>query len=216
MLLFTFLFLIQTLVALPTQSEPSYDYSLIMVVAGDNYSGDDVEIVRVNGPYNGTHPRRYPLEREGMVGTFTNGNALVCGGYYPYEKDCYAYDFNERDWLPKGSMRQSRGFASAVMLNDSHWWVTGGFGTGRLKSTELYSAGYNNFSSFLNLPVGTDHHIILKIDETHFFLCCGIFMYETSYILDLETEIWTEVPESQYDHYNGHAGTEYPLSFSLA
>ena len=179
-------------------------YNDIMMVGG--YNGDfleDVEIVSTNGTSTCRKPADYPFENDGMVGTFLHGMALVCGGF---TSDCFAYDFDTNVWLATTNTLSTRQFASAVMLNDSLWWITGGFAGSYLKTTELYNAEANSFSPFLDLPVATDHHVILKVDETHFFLCCGVAMSGKSYMLDLETEMWTETSQSQHDHAEGFAG----------
>ena len=185
----------------------SNTYTDIMVVGGDigvSYL-DDVEIVSLNGTTNCMKPSDYPTESRGMVATFVNGMALVCGGF-PYTSDCFTYDFDNGNWTRKVSMESERYGASAVMLNDSHWWVTGGWNRSFLETTELYDLEAETFSPFIDLPDPTYQHIVFRLDENHVFLCCGGGMSGKSYILDLVEEIWTETPRSSRDHYGGFAG----------
>ena len=186
----------------------SKQFKDVMIVGGDNYNEylDDIEIVSLNGTSSCMKPADYPLKKRGMVGTFGNGRTFVCGGSYPPISDCFSYDFDAGVWLPQTSMGEERGDAAAVMLNDSHWWITGGHNASRLQSTELYNLEANSVSPFLDLPIAADYHVILKVDETHFFLSCGS---RKSYILDLETEIWHETPPSEYDHRQGFAGKSF-------
>ena len=187
----------------------STQFKNVMIVGGFNGDNlDDVEIVSLNDTSTCMKPADYPLTLKGMVGTFGNRMALVCGGYYngSSTSDCFSYDFDDGIWLPQASMGEERSYAGAVMLNDSHWWITGGYGAGLLISTELYNLESHLVSPFHNLPIATDYHFVLKIDESRFFLCCGRAMPRKSYILDLETEIWNETPPSQYDHGRGFAG----------
>ena len=113
-------------------------------------------------------------------------------------------------------MIESRAYASAVMLNDSHWWITGGWNLFvNLEATELYDVETGRFSPFLDLPVGTFNHVVLKLDDSHFFVCCGDYMFGRTYILDLETEIWTQTPHSRFDHEEGLAGIQVSLRVML-
>ena len=63
------------------------------------------------------------------MGTFIDGKPIVCGGFYgqsSYESDCYYYDFEVNFWLPLGTnLPTVRAFAASVMLNATHWWITG-------------------------------------------------------------------------------------------
>lgn len=197
-------------------------YNSIMVVGGDQGGTDylaDSEIVDLDVPSDCTKPADYPTATLGMVGTVANGMVLVCGGDpFPaehYTSDCFLYDFGTGTWMSHGSMGSARAWASAVMLNESHWWITGGMNDrfDTVKSTELYDIGTKSFSPFLDLAVETENHIVLKIDDTRFFLCCGYLMFGKSYFLDLETGVWTEAPKSQYDHREGFAGTSILLLF---
>ena len=188
-----------------------------MVVGGYNFDNedlDDAEIVGLDGASACMKPNEYPTKSQGMVGTFVDGMALFCGGD-PYTSDCFAYDFENEIWLPKGSMGSPRGYAGAVMLNDSHWWITGGSESFRryLNTTELYNIAEDSFSPYVELPTAIDEHIVLKIDDTHFFFCCGVVWFGRSFFFDLETETWTEAPESQYDHREGFAGMLTKLLF---
>ena len=181
----------------------------VMFLGGNNpTNGDleDVEIVSLNGSTTCMKPTNYPTQSRGMVGTIVNEMALVCGGW-PHTSECFSYDFDVGVWQPQGSMAERRAYPAAVMLNDSHWWITGGNdGSTYFDTTELYNVQTNSFSPFVDLPSIVDSHVVLKLDETHFFLCCGYPLSGRSYILDLESEIWTETPRSQYDHDRGVAG----------
>ena len=186
------------------------EYSDIMIVGGFNggsYSSD-VEVVAIDGDPACSKPADYPSPLDGMVGTYMGEKVLVCGG--EYTSDCFSYDFADKIWLPHGSTLVQRAFAGAVMLNESHWWITGGFNNQNnmhVFTTELYNVATNSFSPFLDLPKETGNHIVLKLDETHFFLCCGEEMNGNAYILDLETEAWMPTPiKSQFDHERGFAG----------
>ena len=66
-------------------------------------------------------------------------------------------------------MRKKRHVAAAVQL-DGWWMVTGGYGGGTLKSTEVFDADYNAFLDYVELPEKTSGHSILKLNQTHFVL----------------------------------------------
>ena len=190
----------------------STGYKDIMIVAGYNFPDggnlNDTEIVSLDETSTCMKPADYPVERCGMVGTFFNGKAFVCGGWVNVTtKDCFAYDFDSGVWTPDGKMGKRRAYASAVMLNDSHWWITGGENDSEFyNTTELYDLATKMFSPFIEMPVDTGAHVLLKLNETHFFLCCGAYMYGKSFILDLESELWMETPQSLFDHSRGFAG----------
>ena len=75
-----------------------------------------------------------------------------------------------------------------------------------LSSTQLYNIDNDETTNYVDLPVTTDVHVMLKLNESHFFTCCGHHMSGSSYIFDMSTETWTEVPRSEYDHDSGFAG----------
>ena len=183
------------------------DYNEVMLVGGEAEAWlDDVEIFSYDATETCTKPTPYPTASRGLVGTYANGKPLVCGGD-PVTRDCFAYDFDSGVWHLQASMEEMRSFSSAVMLNDSHWWITGGINASQvLRSTELFNVNDNTFTPFVDLPIETSDHIVLKLDASRVFFCCGYELLGKSYIFDLETETWTETPQSQFDHYLGFAG----------
>ena len=67
---------------------------------------------------------------QGMVGEYLNGQPLICGGYTSntgrYYNDCFDYNFENNEWRQHGqNLTTKRAWSSAVMLNSSHWWITG-------------------------------------------------------------------------------------------
>ena len=205
MLILTLLTLIPSLVAQEALSD-------LLIVGGyrDEFYIDDVEIVSIAGTSNCLKPDDYPIIAGGMAATIVAETALICGGVaVHFTSDCFTYDFNMGLWVPHGPMGVTRAYAGAVMLNDSHWWITGGYGEeGDWKSTELYNLEDNTFSPYIDLPVATFGHVLLKLDETHFFICCGSSGLDgKTYIFDLATEIWTETPPYQLTHVFGFAGS---------
>ena len=68
-----------------------------------------------------------------MVGTLIDGKPLFCGGYDGSDSfsSCYWYDVKSNQWTPGPEMRERRDDAAAVMINETHWWVTGGYKKGK-------------------------------------------------------------------------------------
>ena len=75
-----------------------------------------------------------------------------------------------------------------------------------MSSTELYDIDNDETSSFVDIPVPTDVHAMVKLNESHFYICCGHDMKSRSYIFNSLTEAWTEMPTTEYDHDGGFAG----------
>ena len=97
-----------------------------MIVAGQHEFGlDDVEILSISETSSCAKPTKFPSQAIGTVSTFVNEMPLVCGGF-PYTSDCFAYDFEYRVWVSQKSLNVERAYAAEVMLNESHWWITGG------------------------------------------------------------------------------------------
>ena len=173
------------------------EYNDVMIVGGRHEYTllDDVEIINLNNETSPCgKPPNFPIQADGMVGTLISGSPTLCGGYTStgeYTADCVSYTFSTGLWEPSESMLTERGFASGVMLNETHWWITGGYnGTDLLKTTELFNVETWTFSPYVDLPRRTDSHVLLKIDDTRFYLCCGRDMEDVVYFFNLDTERW--------------------------
>ena len=76
-----------------------------------------------------------------------------------------------------------------------------------MKSTEVYNIEDQTFSPFpIDLPIVTYYHNLIKVDETHFYLCCGDYMDISNYMLDLETGVWTDLHVTGHPHERSFAG----------
>ena len=69
------------------------------------------------------------------------------------------------------------------------------------KTTELYNTLEDSFVPYLDLPIPSKNHNILRLNETHFFFCGSHY-----FIFDTQTETWTQMPSSDHLHIEGFSG----------
>ena len=50
----------------------------------------------------------------------------MCGGKGGVDIRIYCYTFKDQIWLLTGDMTTKRRAAGSVLLNDTHWWISGG------------------------------------------------------------------------------------------
>ena len=185
-----------------------------MLVGGYyKYTNDflnDVEIVLLNNETACSKPHNYPRHLRGSYGTYAGGKPLVCGGrdsHFGETGDCYEYSFATDSWTWVGSTLGERAYSAGVMINDSTWWITGGMMGSPSRTTELYDVESQTSTSFVKLPAYTDGHTVIKLNETHYFLCCGEDMDRLTYFFDMTTMAWTRTNRTVYYHDDGYAGT---------
>lgn len=112
----------------------------------------------------------------GYVGTLTTDGPLLCGGSVRrvFHLECHLLA-NSGEWVGMPPMQNARVWAAAVTLGDA-WWVTGGRtvldrNTKWLATTELWHN--QSWSSYTDLPAGSDGHCLVKLNTTHVFLTGG-------------------------------------------
>ena len=77
-----------------------------------------------------------------------------------------------------------RRYASAAsMIDDDHWWVTGGWGdSSALTTSEIYVGGVEDaFYEDVDLPVDLYHHNLVRINDTHHIMLGGDTRTSQSY-----------------------------------
>ena len=177
-----------------------------MVVGGIGAERDS-EIIIIGGTEDNTcqKPADLPYFGFWVSGGYANGNPMVAGG--GDSTDCYSYSFDVDSWTEEEPLLTVREGAQSVVLEDGTLWITGGRDSSNLQSTtELRSK--EGVTAGRSLPYRTAFHCLVNLNETHVFLGGGMSdvpdRYENrSFILNLETEIWTELPEMNMDRY-GH------------
>ena len=129
-----------------------------MVVGGhDGYNElSDVEIIN---PYNITQTcartSNLPEARYGMISMQFDTSYIVCGGYFDgsTNKECFKYQSGQ--WsLASYGLRQARGDASRIALDESTFWITGGYNgpSAGYNSSELFDVNKKMFAEGTVLP----------------------------------------------------------------
>ena len=196
---------------------PLSDEDLVFIVGGfDDTLGtetSDTEIVALNnGSTTWEKPIDYPTASWGIVGTIFDEKFVACGGSPQYNGDCFAFDFATKVWLPFGSLYNSRAFSSGVMINETHWWISGGKISGLTDTTEIFDLASQTSTPYVQLPIPSRYHHVLKVDDDSYFFCCGEFMGKDSLIFDMKHELWIGLPQSQFSHSGGVAGNNRAFS----
>jgi N-acetylneuraminic acid mutarotase len=152
----------------------------------------------------------YPGGIMGSTGTFIDGKALVCRGSKGDQSpsdECHSYNNVNNTWVLEGRLSDFRLNPSGVILNDSAWWVSGGeYQYSFLTSSDLYTPG-QGFSPYeVILPEGTDHHEMIKINDSHVMM---ITVNGNSWLFDINSQNWTQL--SNIRKYRASAGlVTYP------
>ena len=103
-------------------------------------------------------------------------------------------------------MQQIRRAGYGIMLNATHWWLTGGnHATGESKTSEIYNFLTNTSSFFFDLPIeGSVAHTIVKWNETHYVMCG---LSKKFFIVDITVGApWTQLPDSTNYHTRSMCG----------
>lgn len=166
----------------------------MLLVDGPNH---DPELIDFGQGAPGTCGKyaRFPADTWGASAAFINRTVLVCGEW----EACWSYDEFAGDWreAPAARMRLPRSNAAAVLLGESHWWVTGGraaAGPGgaaaQLRSTEVLDA-FGGFFLSVNLPGPLEQHSLVALGSDRFFLVGGKPLTAAAWIFDLRLQVKT-------------------------
>ena len=171
---------------------------------------DDVEVLDFLDVGACPKPAPFADARRGHVGTFVAGMPLVCGGLGP-EGDtasCYEYDSSSESWNELAStMTIPRRNPGAVMMDDTHWWITGGSYFGDFQdNSEIYDSESGTFSAYVDLPLAIGYHTMAKVNDSLFYMAAGARTDFASFLYDTTSETWTELPGSNVEHNEGFAG----------
>ncbi len=155
-------------------------------------------------------PDSYPKKVEGATGGLALDKVpVVCGGFdhnvgHQITK-CFSMDSSGK-WFKPGHMTRPRSRAASILWNSDTLWITGGFDTTFLKSTELLTIRSNNVQESRvsskpapDLPVTVGFHCLLKMNDTTAFLIGGS-QYDRNATLyfDLNTNLDQEVMDYSY------------------
>ena len=104
-------------------------------------------------------------------------------------------------------MKISRRHASAVRMNDTHWWITGGaYESDVQNTTEIYDSTSRTFRDYVRLPQHIMYHTTVKVRDDLYFMAAGSYTDGYSHLFDAATETWTELPGSEVEHSEGFVG----------
>ena len=72
-------------------------------------------------------------------------------------------------------MNEARNQAAAAMFenDDDVWWITGGWDSQTLKTTEITDGKGGNFSSAVDLPRRMFYHNLVSVNNTHMVVLGG-------------------------------------------
>lgn len=133
----------------------------------------------------------------GSVGTFIDNKIFVCGGMNMSSTSqynmCFIYKSEKNEWENTVNLTEGRDNAAAILLNETHWWVTGGLGRmNMLKSTEIFNVIDNKFSPYVDLPNEDLQHKLVRVNDTHIMMMSSDGM--RSYLFNQVTRNWTTLP----------------------
>ncbi len=83
-------------------------------------------------------------------------------------------------------MLEKRVYPASTMINETHWWVTGGWNTQKkwIRSTEVYDSRSKQFQRYVDMPKGLSLHNLVKVNQTHFVILGGQVTPNQAYMFD--------------------------------
>ena len=183
-----------------------------MVATGKDESDvvDHVEVINTNRIESCPNlPKRFPHFTYDAIAMTYHDKIVICGGLteYDYTSDCHAYDYKSNDWvLEPFQLLPLRFSAVSVEIRPDEWMILGGESPGdTLKDTQVFKNG--QFFQGPDLPIPLRDHSGVMLDPNRLFISGGGFNNRT-FILDINTEQWTEVANS----YGYNEDYEKPIS----
>ena len=105
----------------------------------------------------------FPIGVYGATGGLIGDTVIICGGYAGgYVDECYSLTSEKATLVTHMSV--GRYYAASIVINDNTLWVTGGYGSGRLASTE-----YVNLTGSMlgpDMPMALSSHAMVAINST--------------------------------------------------
>jgi hypothetical protein len=143
----------------------------------------------------------YPIQVEGAVGGLLNQvDPLVCGGKYPYTNVCYVVNQPGQS----SHMLEERSHSASITLNSTRLWITGGYGDGRLQTSE-----FKPYAKGPDLPYVVYGHCLVGVNSSTALLCGGFnhdgHLSRCRY-MDWEDHSWSQGPSmmtTRRDHSCG-------------
>ena len=130
----------------------------------------------------------FPVSNQGAVGANLNGTPIVCGGWS--SRTCYK--FTNAGWQEFASMKEKRGYAAGVIFQNN-FHVFGGYGNGRLQTSELISID-GGVEYGPELPEAVAYHAITSINSTVSLLSGGKYGSLRTWYFNHETNVFSSGP----------------------
>ena len=188
----------------------------IMVAIGEaeGITTNNVEVINtqtIESCINVVEPLPNWLEQS--VALKNKDQVVICGGRnrgYTFERDCYSYDHVNNKWdLEPFQLLPMRTNAKSVEIRPDEWLIVGGTDPSYdpLSDSQLFKDG--QFFPGPNLPMPMDGRAAVMLDERRLFVTGGMYT-KKNFLLDIETDEWTEIAERIYEESSGgNCGTFY-------
>ena len=205
---FGFLFLYRGLLA----QQPN-----ILVALGETashgYFSQNVEVINTQTIESCSNfPAQYPEGVNSAVAITDQGKIVICGGYVFGSKtsDCNSYDNVADSWnIEPYKLEPARGAAVSVEIRPNEWLISGGDGfSGGLSDTKIFKNG--QFFDGPDLPYNMECHSMVMLDTEKLFVTDNYS--DRNFILDINTELWTEVAVRPYIRGCSSIGTFFNSS----
>lgn len=111
------------------------------LIAGGNYDGNDLvttEVIDVQSNSNVISSfGDIPSARGMAVGGLLGSTPILCGGYDGGDIQDSCFTLKDSQWHQTHKMTTKRSASASVPINASTLWILGGYGNGRLDSSEF-------------------------------------------------------------------------------
>ena len=109
----------------------------------------------------------YPIDPQRAGGGLLDNNPVLCGGNN-FDTECYAYNKASNTWQLHANLVKGRHLFAAAIFKEA-LWVTGGYGGGRLDSTEIIATD-GTVTAGPTLPDTRHGHCMVVLNDDEFMI----------------------------------------------
>ena len=150
-----------------------------LIVGGSTtYSGGNhlaTEVIDVQSNSNVTSSfGDIPSRRNNAVGGLLGSTPILCGGYngtFDVQDSCFT--LKDSQWSQTHKMTTKRGESASVQINASTLWILGGFGDGRLDSSEFVELDSTVGKPGPKLPYAVSSHCAVNYSKDKVYVIGG-------------------------------------------
>ena len=187
--------------------------SKILVTTGDNSDGrqttSEIVDLTVKGDNMCNNWPDFPIGANGAYGGLIGDTVIICGGSIgAWIDECYSLTSEKATLVTHMSV--ARWYAASLVLHDNILWVTGGYNSFYLASTEYVTMTETMFGP--DMPLAVMHHAMVAINSTFSIVIGGssnhepFIIHTSTFFYDHNEGEWINGPSLMQKRYWHAAG----------